>query len=168
MMPYVELLTGLLEEALWPMVTLILVGGSLVYFRKEVRKLFGRRWRGKFGGVEVWIDPEETALRQRTDLENRLQQVEQLLEQLPSAKLPQRRIPAASLVEPDDQQIVAVEVAVQSLCPTKYSKTTVQTVANMLRYGEDEVVGCVDRSNKIQFDNIEALALLGFIHVSPT
>ncbi|MFC1596996.1 hypothetical protein ACFL5Q_03525 [Planctomycetota bacterium] len=150
------------------MVTLILVGGSLIYFRKEARRLFARRWRGKFGSVEVWIDPEETALRQRTDLENRLQQVEQLLEQLPPAKLPQRRIPVAPQVEPADPQIEAVEAAVHSLCPTKYSKTTIRTVATMLPYGEDEVVGCVERSKKVQFDNIEALALLGFIHLCQT
>ena len=39
-MNWAKLIIGLIEASLWPVVTLILAGGALVYFRKELTSLF--------------------------------------------------------------------------------------------------------------------------------
>ena len=62
-MNWAKLIIGLIEASLWPVVTLILAGGALVYVRKELTSLFRRRIRAKYGDVEVLIDPDEAARR---------------------------------------------------------------------------------------------------------
>lgn len=155
---------GLVENALWPLVTLILVGGTLWYVRKDLTLLLRRRVKAKYGSLEVLIDPEETARRQREEIEQRISQVETLLEQTPVGELPPPQVPQGDTVAPTDVQVAAVEAAILSLCPTQFSKTTVQNVAATLGYQEALVVACVNKSQRVQFDHIETLARQGFVY----
>lgn len=139
-------------------------GGGFIYLRREIRRLLQRRLHYKFGEHEVLIDPDEEVLRDRADLEKRVQQVEQLLAQLPADRLPPSRITIALPAPLSEANVAAVEAAVVRLCPTPYSKTTVQHVATLLGLEEAEVAACVEQSERVQFDNIAALAHQGFVH----
>jgi hypothetical protein len=163
------LFIGLAKDALWPFVVLLFVGSALVYLRREITRLFGRRIRAKYGDFEVWFDPEEKAKHDRADFEARLQLVEQSLIGFEAAEtsLDQPLTPDTSSfagVTVTDSQVAAVDAYVLAECPEPQCKTTIRTIAAMLRFQESVVAACVERSDKVQFDDIEALRRLGFIH----
>jgi len=162
-MRLLDVILSFLAQALWPLVTLLLAGGALLSFRKELRRLLYRRVHAKYGDVEVTIDPEEEAMRWRVDLEKRISLVEGLLPTAPPAT-PQ---PPASFPAPSpatERQIAAVEEWVLQRCKTPYTKTTIQSIAAALQFEEAVVLECATKSSKIQLDTIPALAAQGFVH----